>query len=118
MLTLPRTDGWTHEFAIVNYHQSDRCLHKSSRQHRYTFSWSRFQTADAKVLFDVVCGHVLEHFKPKNPKYLQRKVLAKRSWQMGGTLLKTGLLSSLQQWLLTADVKEMTVNSIGNARSI
>ena len=82
------------------------------------FSWSRFQTADAKVLFDVVCGHVLEHFKPKNPKYLQRKVLAKRSWQMGGTLLKTGLLSSLQQWLLTADVKEMTVNSIGNARSI
>ena len=82
------------------------------------FSWSRFQTADAKVLFDVVCGHVLEHFKPKNPKYLQRKVLGKRSWQMGGTLLKTGLLSSLQQWLLTADVKEMTVNSIGNARSI
>ena len=82
------------------------------------FSWSRFQTADAKVLFDVVCGHVLEYFKPKNPKYLQRKVLAKRSWQMGGTLLKTGLLSSLQQWLLTADVKEMTVNSIGNARSI
>ena len=82
------------------------------------FSWSRFQTADAKVLFDVVCSHVLEHFKPKNPKYLQRKVLAKRSWQMGGMLLKTELLSRLQQWLLTADVKEMTVNSIGNARSM
>ena len=82
------------------------------------FSWSRFQTADAKVLFDVVCSHVLEHFKPKNPKYLQRKVLAKKSWQMGGMLLKTELLSSLQQWLLTADLKEMTVNSIGNARSM
>ena len=35
--------------------------------------------ADAKVLFIVVCGHVLEHFKLQNPKYLQRKVLAKRS---------------------------------------
>ena len=82
------------------------------------FSWSRFQTADAKLLFDVVCGHVLEHFTLKNPKYLQRKVLAKRGWQMGGMLLKTGLLFSLQQWLLTADKKEMTVNSIGNARSM
>ena len=37
---------------------------------------------------------------------------------MGGMLLKTGLLSSLQQWLLTADMKEMTVNSIANARSM
>ena len=37
---------------------------------------------------------------------------------MGGMLLKTGLFSSLQQWLLTADMKEMTVNSIGNARSV
>ena len=36
-LTLPRTDGWTHGLAIVNYHQSDRCLHKSSRQHRFIF---------------------------------------------------------------------------------
>ena len=34
---LPRTDGWTHEFAIVNYHQSDRCLLKSSRQHKFIF---------------------------------------------------------------------------------
>ena len=32
--------------------------------------------------------------------------------------MKTGLFSSLQQWLLTADMKEMTVNSIGNARSV
>ena len=70
------------------------------------------------MLFDVACAHVLEHFTLKNPKYLQRKVLAKRSWQIGGKLLKTGLLSSLQQWLLTADMKEMTVNSIGNARSM
>ena len=37
---------------------------------------------------------------------------------MGGMLLKTGLFFSLQQWLLTADMKEMTVNSIGNARSV
>ena len=37
---------------------------------------------------------------------------------MGGMLLKTGLLFSLQQWLLTADKKEMTVNPIGNARSM
>jgi len=36
------------------------------------FSWSRFQMADAKVLYNVACDNVLEHFK----KYLQRKVLA------------------------------------------
>ena len=33
---LPQTDSCT-EFAIVNYHQSDRCLLKSSRQHKSIF---------------------------------------------------------------------------------
>ena len=38
-----------------------------SRQHKIYFPLtSRFQTADAKVLFDVVCNHVLEHFKLRN----------------------------------------------------
>lgn len=32
--------------------------------------------ADAKVLYNVACNSVLEHFKFKNLKYLQRKVLA------------------------------------------
>ena len=40
------------------------------------FSWSSFQTADAKVLFDVARDRILERFKLKNIKYLQRKVLA------------------------------------------
>ena len=40
------------------------------------FSWSRFQKVDAKVLFDLACDCVLECFKPKNLKYLQRIVLA------------------------------------------
>ena len=41
------------------------------------FSWSRLQTADAKVLFDVACDRILERFlKFKTPKYLQRKTLA------------------------------------------
>ena len=40
------------------------------------FSSSRFQTADAKVLFDVACDRVLERLKLKNLNYLQRKVLA------------------------------------------
>ena len=31
---------------------------------------------DAKVLFDVACNCVLEHFKLKNLKNLQRKALA------------------------------------------
>ena len=31
---------------------------------------------DAKVLFDVACNCVLENFKLKNLKYLQRKALA------------------------------------------
>ena len=35
--TPPQTDGWTHEFAIVNYHKSDCCLLKSSRQHKFIF---------------------------------------------------------------------------------
>ena len=35
-MLLPRTDSWTHEFAIVNYYQSDRCLLKS-RQHKFIF---------------------------------------------------------------------------------
>ena len=33
---LPQTDSCT-EFAIVNYHQSDHCLLKSSRQHKSIF---------------------------------------------------------------------------------
>ena len=33
------------------------------------FSWSRFQTADAKVLFDVACDRVVEHFKLRNLNY-------------------------------------------------
>ena len=32
--------------------------------------------ADAKVLYNVACDSVLEHFNLKNLKYLQRKVLA------------------------------------------
>ena len=39
-------------------------------------SWSRFQTADAKVLFDAACDRVLARFEFKNMKYLQRKGLA------------------------------------------
>jgi len=33
------------------------------------FPWSRFLTADAKVLFDVACDRVLERFQLKNLKY-------------------------------------------------
>ena len=29
------TDCWTHELSIVNYHQSDHCLLKSSRQNKF-----------------------------------------------------------------------------------
>ena len=36
------------------------------------------------MLFDVECGRVLERFKLKNLKYVQRKVLALRIWQMIG----------------------------------
>ena len=75
-MLLPQTEGWTHEFAIVNYHQSGRCLPKLSRHHKinFLFSLHRFLMAHAKVLFDVVCDLVLEHFELKNLKYLQRKV--------------------------------------------
>ena len=44
--------------------------------------------ADAKVLFDVVCDHVLQHFTLKILKHLQRKQLAWRSWQMISMFLK------------------------------
>ena len=40
------------------------------------FSSSRFQTADANVLFDVACDRVLERLQLKTLNYLQRKVLA------------------------------------------
>ena len=40
------------------------------------FSWSGFQTPDAKVLFDVACDRVLVRLRLKNLNYLQRKVLA------------------------------------------
>ena len=39
-------------------------------------AWSRLQKVDAKVLFDVVCNHVLEHQTLKILKHLQRKALA------------------------------------------
>ena len=71
----PRKDGWTHGLAIVDFHQSDHCLLKSSRQK--FISWSRFQTAKAKVLFDVACDRVLERFNLKSMKYRQRKAFEK-----------------------------------------
>ena len=64
------------------------------------FSWSRFKTADARVLFDVA---------------RKRKVLAWRNWQMVGMIFQ---FNQPQPWLLTANVKETTVKSIGNARSM
>ena len=38
------------------------------------FSWSTFQTADEKVLFDMACDRVLARFKFKNMKYLRKSV--------------------------------------------
>ena len=38
------------------------------------FSWSTFQMADGKVLFDMVCDRVLARFKFKNMKYLRKSV--------------------------------------------
>ena len=101
-MLLPQTEGWTHEFAIVNYHQSGRCLPKLSGHHKinFLFSLHRFLMAHAKVLFDVVCDLVLEHFELKNLKYLRRKV--------------STIISSLQVWLLAANMKETTVKSISN----
>ena len=47
---LPRqTDSWTHEFAIVNYHQSDCCLLKSSRQHKFIFLAPVVQTLNSAI---------------------------------------------------------------------
>ena len=73
---------------------------KSSRQLKFIF-----------LLFDVECGRVLERFKLKNLKYVHGKVLALRIWQMIGIFFNQPEL-----WLLTANVKETTVKSIGNAR--
>ena len=75
-MLLPQTEGWTHEFAIVNYHQSVRCLPKLSRHHKINFCifLAQISNGACKVLFDVVCDLVLEHFELKNLKYLQRKV--------------------------------------------
>ena len=44
-----RTDSWTHEFAIVNYHQSDCCLLKSSRQHKSIFLALVVQTLNSAI---------------------------------------------------------------------
>ena len=38
------------------------------------FSWSTFQMADGKVLFDMACDRVLARFKFKNMKYLRKSV--------------------------------------------
>ena len=37
------------------------------------FSWSSFQTADAKVLFDVARDRILERFKVKKHKIFTKK---------------------------------------------
>ena len=66
------------------------------------------------MLFDVACNRVLGRLKLKNLKYFQRKILAQRNWQMVGMIFK---FNQPQPWLLTANVKETTVKSIGNARS-
>ena len=44
-----RKDSWTHEFAIVNYHQSDRCLLKSSRQQKFIFLAPVVQTVNSPI---------------------------------------------------------------------
>ena len=50
---LHRTDGWTHESSIINYCQSDRCLLKSSRQHKLN---SLGQTSNGGCKGGVYCG--------------------------------------------------------------
>ena len=40
------------------------------------FSWSTFQMADAKVLYNVACDSVLEHFKLKKPKIFTKKSIS------------------------------------------
>ena len=50
--------SWTRAFAIVDFHQSDRCLLKSSGQQTLIFL-ERISTASgAKVSFDVTCDCV------------------------------------------------------------
>ena len=40
------------------------------------FSWSRFKTADARVLFDVACNRVLGRLKLKNLKTFLKKSIS------------------------------------------
>ena len=81
---LPQTDGWMHEFAIVNYHQSDLCRLKSSRQDKFNFK--RWMQRCCLISFSIMFYRL--HFKIKNLKCLQRKVLAQRNWKMVGMFLK------------------------------
>ena len=53
------------------------------------FSWSRFQTADAKVLFDVACDRVLEHFKLRNLNYSQRISISLKKLAEGRYVFET-----------------------------
>ena len=58
----------------ITTNQIENCFNRAGSIN--LFSWSRFQTPDAKVLFDVACDRVLERLKLTNLNYLQRKVLA------------------------------------------
>ena len=62
---LPQTDGWRHEFAIVNNNTNQIVACSNQPGSIYLFSSSRIQTADAKALFGVVCNCVLECSKLK-----------------------------------------------------
>ena len=73
---LPRTDtaGSMSLLLSITTNQIVACSNREGSKN--LFSWSRFQKVDAKVLFDLACDCVLECFKSKNLKYLQRIVLA------------------------------------------
>ena len=75
-MLLPQTDGWMDEFAnlSITTNQINACPNRAGTIN-FVFSLRRFLMAHAKVLFDVARDLVLERFKLKNLKYLQRKVL-------------------------------------------
>ena len=51
------------KFAIVDLHQSEGRLLKSSRHKLFFPVRADFQMAESKVLFDMACDCVLERFK-------------------------------------------------------
>ena len=74
---LPGRHRWTHGFAIVDFHQSDHCLLKLNRQHKFIFL-EQMSNGGYRGFVWCKVRSCYRAFKLKTLNYCQKKALEKQ----------------------------------------